>query len=160
AVDAQAGRLYVANANEKAVAVLDLMTLAPKGKIPTAWDPTAVAVLTDGTLVIAAAKGLRLGPADHEKTKKQEKAGRLAGVPKPADADLMAGEQKVAATLARPHAIEPKLTCPSDGEKRFPLRADEKSPTPIEHVFLIVRENKTYDVVMGDFAGANGDAKL
>ncbi len=160
AVDAQANRLYVANANENAVVVLDLATLTPKGKIPTAWYPTAVTVLGDGTVVIASAKGLGLGPTDHEKGKDEYMQGVLTVLAKPSDADLTAGVQKVADNLTRPRQIEPKLTCPTDGEKRFPLRADVGSPTPIEHVFLIVRENKTYDVVMGDFAGANGDPKL
>jgi len=42
----------------------------------------------------------------------------------------------------------------------FPLPPTRGAPTPIEHVFFIVRENKTYDAVLGDLAGANGDPKL
>lgn len=31
---------------------------------------------------------------------------------------------------------------------------------PIQHVFFILKENRTYDQVLGDAAGGNGDAKL
>jgi hypothetical protein len=33
-------------------------------------------------------------------------------------------------------------------------------PTPIRHVVLIVRENKTYDSVLGDLGRGNGDRSL
>ncbi|MEU9497957.1 alkaline phosphatase family protein [Streptomyces sp. NPDC048196] len=33
-------------------------------------------------------------------------------------------------------------------------------PSPIKHVFLIVKENRTYDQVFGDLPQGNGDAKL
>jgi phospholipase C len=66
----------------------------------------------------------------------------------------------VQTNLERPRAIQPPITCPGDGEQRFPLPPDEKSPTPIQHVFVIVRENKTYDAVLGDLAGANGKPSL
>ena len=160
AVDAQAMRIYVANADENAVEALDLTTLAPRGRIPTAWYPTAVAVLPDGSLVIASAKGLGIGATDHEKGPNDFMKGTLQWVPRPSDADLAAGDQIALDNLARPKSFQAQLTCPPSGEKRFPLRADEGSPTPIEHVFLIVRENKTYDAILGDLAGANGDPKL
>src|SRR5262249_22608089 len=34
------------------------------------------------------------------------------------------------------------------------------SPSLIKHVFVIIRENRTYDQILGDVAGANGDASL
>ncbi len=160
AADVAASRLYVANANDDAVEVLDLATLAPKGRIPTAWYPTAVAVLADGSVVIASAKGMGLGPTDHEKGKDDFMQGTLQVVPRPSDADLAMGEAIVAANLARPTMITPQLTCPASGEKRFPLPPDAMSPTPIQHVFLIVRENKTYDAILGDLPTGNGDPKL
>src|SRR5262249_23728835 len=33
-------------------------------------------------------------------------------------------------------------------------------PSTIKHVFLIIRENRTYDQVLGDVAAGNGDASL
>ena len=33
-------------------------------------------------------------------------------------------------------------------------------PSLIKHVFLIIRENRTYDQILGDVAGGNGDPSL
>src|SRR5271167_4234888 len=43
-----------------------------------------------------------------------------------------------------------------------PLAIPEKigDPSKIKHVFLIIRENRTYDQILGDVAGGNGDATL
>jgi YVTN family beta-propeller protein len=160
AIDQASNRIYVANANENSVAVFDLATMMPKGRIPTAWYPTAVGLLSDGTVVIASAKGLGMGPTNMTPDRNGYMKGTLLVVKKPSDSDLMASDKIVADNLARPRSYQTPLTCPSDGEKRFPIPADDKSPSPIKHVFLIVRENKTYDAVLGDLAGANGDASL
>lgn len=36
----------------------------------------------------------------------------------------------------------------------------QDNPSPIRHVFYIIRENRTYDQVLGDVAEGNGDAHL
>src|SRR5262249_61188594 len=66
AVDATAGRIYVANAGENAVQAFDLATMTSLGRIPTGWYPTAVAVLGYGTGLIASGKGMGVGP--HKRT--------------------------------------------------------------------------------------------
>jgi hypothetical protein len=40
----------------------------------------------------------------------------------------------------------------------IPLRLG--APSKIKHVFVIIRENRTYDQILGDVAGANGEASL
>ncbi len=47
-------------------------------------------------------------------------------------------------------------TCPD----KVPLPLDVSKERVIEHVVLIVRENKTYDAIMGDFERGNGDPAL
>ncbi len=158
AVDATANRLYVANAGEDAVQAFDLATLTSLGRIPTAWYPTAVAVLSDGTVVIASGKGLGAGPMDERATGGYF-AGTLQVVPRPSASDLMMGDAQVHANLTRPSSIEVPLTC-TGSPRTFPLPADRGGPTPIEHVFLVVRENKTYDSLLGDLASANGEPSL
>jgi hypothetical protein len=117
-------------------------------------------VLTDGTVVIASGKGLGLGPTDRKRGSGYMQ-GTLSVLPKPTDEEVVKMEAEVAANLARPRSYQPKLACDGAGaEKRFPLRADEGSPSPIQHVFLIVRENKTYDALLGDLPGANGKPEL
>ena len=73
--------------------------------------------------------------------------------------DLSAGDATVKANLTRPRDYEVKLNC-TGAERKFVLPAERGGKTPIEHVFLIVRENKTYDAVLGDLEGANGMASL
>lgn len=160
AVDAAAGRIYVANAGENAVVALDLDSLAILGKVPTAWYPTAVAVRSDGALVIASARGLGPGPSDTD-TAPTFDAGTVQLVPKPTAAELTDGAATVAANLDRPRALEAKLDCPAGSTKpKFPVPAALLGEGAIEHVFLIVRENKTYDALFGDLAGGNGKAEL
>ena len=159
AADLAHDRLYVANAGENAVEVFTLSTMAPLGRVPAAWYPTAVAVGPDGTLLIASAKGLGAGPTDHAPDKNDYMKGTLQMVPMPSLQDLALGDATVRANLTRPKSYEVQLTC-TGMPASFPLPATRGAPTPIEHVFLIVRENKTYDAVLGDLPGANGRADL
>jgi YVTN family beta-propeller protein len=158
-VAADAERVYLANAGENAVVALDIHTLQIIGRIPTAWYPTAVATRSDGSLVIASARGMGRGPSDGS-PEPPFSAGTLQLVPRPSDADLAAGDQVVAANLDRPRANTVTLNCPATGEKRFPLPVEDGNQSPIEHVFLVVRENKTYDSLFGDLDGGNGMANL
>jgi DNA-binding beta-propeller fold protein YncE len=159
AADAAHDRLYVANAGENAVQAFTLSTMAPLGRVPAAWYPTAVAVQADGTLLIASAKGLGAGPTDHAPGKNDYMKGTLQVVPMPSAQDLAMGDATVHANVTRPRNYEVQLSCTGMPES-FPLPATRGAPTPIEHVFLIVRENKTYDAVLGDLPGANGRADL
>jgi YVTN family beta-propeller protein len=157
-----AGRVYVANAGENAVVALDLDTLAIVGKVPTAWYPTAVGVAADGTLIIASARGLGRGPRDG--TAEPDYAdGTLQVVPRPSDDDLRAGTATVAANLDRPHTLEAPLVCANGAQgsaQKFAVPAAVGAPAAITHVFLIVRENKTYDGLFGDMPAGNGKAEL
>jgi phospholipase C len=48
----------------------------------------------------------------------------------------------------------------SDGEKNNPIPMKIGDPSPIKHVFYIIKENRTYDQVLGDMPEGNGDPKL
>jgi YVTN family beta-propeller protein len=152
------GRIYVANAGENAVAALDLDTLALIGKIPTAWYPTAVGVTSDGKVVIASARGLGRGPRDGS-AEPDYADGTLQVVPRPSDDVLRAGSATVAANLDRPHSIEAPVSCTGTPQK-FAVPPALGTPGAITHVFLVVRENKTYDGLFGDMAAGNGAAAL
>jgi DNA-binding beta-propeller fold protein YncE len=158
ALDPARHRLYAANANENAVQVFDSNTMMSKGRIPTAWYPTSIALASDGTLFIAAAKGMGAGPSDHPIGKNEYMQGTLQVLAPPDDADLTSGDAMVKANLTRARDYEVKLNC--TGTPSFPLPPARGDATPIEYVFLIVRENKTYDAVLGDLDGANGMASL
>ncbi len=159
AADVAHDRLYVANAGENAVQAFTLSTMAPLGRVPAAWYPTAVAVRADGSLLIASAKGLGAGPSDHAPGKNDYMQGTLQMVPMPSPQDLAMGDATVHANLTRPKSYEVQLQC-TGTPQTFPLPPQKGAPTPIQHVFFIVRENKTYDAVLGDLAGTNGSPDL
>ena len=147
------GRLYVSLANLNAVAVVDTRTHRRLGDIPTGWYPTKVLVDHERLFVLSA-KGIRARrPNPHG--------------PQPT-ADTRNGPDYVltllqgALTSVSRQEIEPHLkTWTQQVRSGSPLlRPSGGMQRPIRHIFYIVRENRTYDQVMGDVAGANGDPTL
>jgi YVTN family beta-propeller protein len=150
-------KLYVARAADNAVSVLDATTLAPEAAIPVGWYPTSVAV--GGTkLVVTNGKGYGTGPLAQYGSGtpggKDIMNGSVSLV-ELAGADLPALTRQVLSNVERPSTIYPKGCADS------PLLAQGKAP-PIEHIVLIVRENKTYDALLGDLGDPNaqGDPSL
>jgi hypothetical protein len=158
AADVAHDRLYVANAGESAVQAFQLSTMQSLGRVPTAWYPTAVALRSDGTLLILSAKGMGGGPVNASVDKGGFMQGTLQIVPMPSADDLRNGDAVVHDNVMRPKHYETQLAC--SGTPSFPLPPKAGDDTPIKHVFYIVRENKTYDAVLGDLQGSNGDASL
>ncbi len=140
--------LYVACGGNSALAVV--RESAGKwhvdGAIPTAWFPSAVALSADGSLRVLNIKGV--GNTDNKKGAFNARAyeGSLERIPAPTPAQLDAGTREVRA------ANSPRFE-PAGGIANLPALG-------IQHVFLIVKENRTYDGVLGDIAKANGDPKL
>jgi YVTN family beta-propeller protein len=161
ALSPDGSRLYVANAGENCVDVLSTADFTRIGRFPTAWYPTAVGVLPSGGLVITNAKGLGGGPSDGTHFDYGIMKGTLSILDaEPTEAELAAAEADVAANNDRPRTVGPRVMCPASGECRWPLPPEPGLPTPIRHVVLVVRENKTYDVALGDLEGAEGDPSL
>ena len=48
----------------------------------------------------------------------------------------------------------------SKGEPGNPIPMKVGDPSPIKHVFYIIKENRTYDQVLGDMKEGNGDSSL
>ncbi len=145
-------RLYVAQAADNRVAVVDLAEARVVGAVPTAWYPTAVAVSPDGRrLFVANGKGTGTGPSDGGRDRLVNQATvQLVDVPPDAElARLATRADELAARSARLYDVNP------EGFDN-PIPRERGGPTPIEHVFLVVRENKTYDALLGDFPGGKG----
>ena len=121
-----------------------------------------MAVTSDGSVVIASARGLGRGPRDG--TPEPDYAdGTVQVVSRPSDDELRAGSDTVAANLDRPHSLEAPLSCAGGAQgsaQKFAVPATSGAPAAITHVFLVVRENKTYDGVLGDLPGGNGSAAM
>lgn len=165
-------RLYVANAGSNNVAVLDTSNRAEAkvlGFIPTAWYPTSLAVSPNGAkLFVGTAKGtasranyppITPGPdTDYDGKHKYDYIGdvlqgHVAVVAVPGTAALAAYTRQVASNTPAPPAV---LT-------NHNARLADTAFTAfghITHVLYIIRENRTYDQVLGDVRGGSGDPSL
>ena len=138
----QRDRLLVAEAGINAVAVIDAGRRSVLGHLPAGWFPTRVAL--DGDTVYATnAKGHGIGPNASldaplpNSFQMERRHGSLSRYAFPDDAALAAATATVMA---------------NDGF----TAADDAPPLPpaIRHVVIIVKENRTFDEVFGDVAGA------
>lgn len=131
------GWLLVAEAGINAVAVIDARQGRMLGHLPAGWFPTRVALDGD-TVFVANAKGNGTGPNGYTGDTgpvlfSQVRRGSLSIYPLPSADDLA----RNTAFVMEANGFTPRPAPP-------PL------PEGIRHVILIVKENRTYDEVMGD----------
>jgi DNA-binding beta-propeller fold protein YncE len=163
--------LLVANADNNSVAVADVSRPGKSrvaGFLPSGWYPTGAAFSRDGSRIfVLSGKGLTSSPNPRGRQPAiPEAAGQYIGA-------LLQGSLSVlpapgAAALAAYTRTVYALTPYSDASRLKPARAPRRSPvprrvagaSPIKHVFYIIRENRTYDQVLGDMPEGNGDPNL
>ncbi len=151
-------QLFVALGGENAVAVLDVHGDWPilQGHIPTERWPSLVAVSPDGTkLLIGTAKGL-FGPSSANGKEipkagasKEQMTARVAILDIPTPSKLR--ELSVQAKKNFPKGVE--ATRLAKGE----IAQATQHLHQIKHVIYVIKENKSYDQVLGDLPNANGD---
>jgi len=158
-------RLLVANADNNTVAVVDVSKPASEvmGFVPTGWYPTAAMFSRDGRqMFVLSGKGLssesnaRYGP-NRAGYIGNLLTGTLSILPSP-DADALQTLTKMALRVT-PYSDEHRLS-PANAPAASPIPKRVGDPSPITHVFYIVRENRTYDQVLGDLDRGNGDPAL
>lgn len=178
AVNPEGTLLFAANAGNNNVAVIDISKSGNPtvlGFIPTAWYPSALAVSLDGrTLYIGVGKGPGSGP-NVPYTAPPPRLGRtpenLLDNPRrnATQYNYIAGKlQGLVYALNLPRADElshltemvrrntPAVHPEAGGEQEeirrrvFPL---------IKHILYVIRENRTYDQILGDLPQANGDPR-
>jgi YVTN family beta-propeller protein len=170
AVDGKNGIAYVALYNANAIGVVDLSKGATNpvlGMIPVAYAPSSVVLNEDNnTLIVANDKGIgsRLsyecdyGVCDYNT---HQDNGTVSIVPVPDSATLQAMTQQV---FQNNHwDLTQNIKSASGGSpKTKPVAIPAKigDPSLIKHVFLIIRENRTYDQILGDVAAGDGDPSL
>jgi YVTN family beta-propeller protein len=170
AVDATKGVGYVALYNANAVGVVDLTKGAKNpvlGMIPVAYAPSSVVLDTvNNALIVANDKGIGTrysfecdyNVCDYNT---HQDNGTVSIVPVPDSAKLKELSKKV---FENNHwDLKENINSASGGNpktKPVPIPAKIGDPSLIKHVFLIIRENRTYDQVLGDVAAGDGDAKL
>jgi YVTN family beta-propeller protein len=164
--------LYVANADNNSVAVVDVADRGksrPLGFVPTGWYPTFVTTTADGKrLLVASGKGVGTGPSRIKRPidpiapagSFQHHGNQLNGlvsfVDTP-DAKRLADftKQVYDNALYRDMLLERSR---AGAESVIPTNVGE--PSPIKHVLFIMKENRTYDQVFGDLKQGNGDPSL
>lgn len=143
------GRVYVAESGIDAVGVLDASTMHVIEHIPAGWNPSTVAFSPDGkTLYVVNTKGKGAGP----------NAGRGHDPTMP----TYVGSLELGSLSVIPLASLPApetLTQSVIGGNTAAIANRPLLPR-LKHCFLVIRENRTYDEVLGDVAGANGDPSL
>ncbi|MDB5351228.1 MAG: Phosphoesterase family protein [Planctomycetota bacterium] len=167
--------LYVANADNNCIAVVDVEKPGRsqvRGFIPTGWYPTAVALTPDGeTLLIGVGKGnqTKANPIPKGEPLKTEKSkgrpypyigttlsGALSIAPVPDDKQLAAYTETVYRNC--PYSDAQLSAAPHARKTAIPTRVGD--PSPIKHVLYVIKENRTYDQVLGDMKKGNGDPSL
>ena len=166
--------LFVANANINAISVFDVSSSGKArglGFIPVGWYPTSVRISADGhTLYVVNGKGEishpnPQGPMHAVKGKTgigqyigELLNGTLSVIPLPAPGKL---EAQMKIWTAQAYSCVPGATAEKNekpAENPIPQRVGDQSP--IKYVFYIIKENRTYDQVLGDLKPGNGDPSL
>jgi DNA-binding beta-propeller fold protein YncE len=148
-------RLFVAEADNNAVAVFDVATGNLLGRIPTDWYPTAIAE-TNSELLIVSGKGRGThanpdGPVPLTKWPDEKPRayalGQLNGTLRMLPGSFPPPQ------LAR---FSERVAAANNWKNR---RTARRYP-PFRHVIYIIKENRTYDQVLGDMKEGDGDASL
>ncbi len=171
--------LYIANADNNCLAVFDV-TEANNSKslgfIPTGWYPTNVKVV-GSKILVSNGKGfsslpnphgpqpIKVDDSDYQKgstTKKEVQyigslfKGTLSLIDAP-DENLL---KHYSAQVYANTPFKNKLFNDTAKLASNPIPLSAKHKSPIKHVFYIIKENRTYDQVLGDVKNGNGDSSL
>ncbi|MDB5029368.1 bifunctional YncE family protein/alkaline phosphatase family protein [Mucilaginibacter sp.] len=174
-------QLYIANADNNCLAVFDVSKPGfskSMGFIPTGWYPTCVRVINK-KIYVSNGKGFSSmanphgpNPASKKQTVVLHRAtespvpvqyigglfkGTLSIIDVPSTQLLSIYSQAVYHNT--PYSKAKELVV-SGEEAGNPIPNKVGAPSPIKYVFYIIKENRTYDQVLGDVKEANGDTSL
>jgi len=169
AFDGKGNFLYVANGTQNAVAVIRFKPRSRSsrflGLIPVGWYPGALLCdVRRGRLCVANIKGI-------ETVKGQDRQsggmgfnshlyhGSLSLVPIPRPSALPELTAVVWANYHR-ERIAGALLPPRQGQPPRPVPEKIGEPSVFKHVIYIIKENRTYDQVLGDVSPGDGDPSL
>lgn len=181
ALSEDGSRLYIANADNNCLAVFDVTRPGASraiGFIPVGWYPTSVKVV-NRKIYVANGKGFssKANPNGPNPARRREEVtyqkgdlkkvqeveyigglfkGTMSIIPEPSPEDL--GVYSTITYRNTPYKKE--LEIRPEGEEGNPIPMMVGKPSPIKYVFYIVKENRTYDQVLGDMKEGNGDTSL
>ena len=161
---------YVSLGQSNAIAVVDLTTdsaNAVLGYIPTAYFPTSIAYdKANSQIVVCDDKGIgaqgSIGKAEGVSGyNTHQESGAVSLIPVPSRSQLAKMTKQVIKNNHWNSAdiqVGPAYANPNATPVAIPAHIGE--PSLIKHVFLIIKENRTYDQMLGDVAQGNGDPSL
>ncbi len=182
ALSADDKALYIANADNNCLAVFNVSKPGASkslGFIPTGWYPTCVRVV-ENSLLVSNGKGFEsmanpYGPQpDNSKIKTPYQKeittegkqtvqyigslfkGSLSFIPVPKGNEL----EKYSIQVYKNTPYNKNKEAFAAGEAGNPVPQKVGDPSPIKYVFYIIKENRTYDQVLGDMKEGNGDSSL
>ena len=174
-------RLYVSNADNNCLAVFEVEKLGQSkslGFIPVGWYPTSLKIVK-GKLYVANGKGFSSfanpkgpNPIVKKQTVTYQKSDNTATAPSEYIGGLMKGTMSIfkepstqelavlseAVYLNTPYNKDIEMNAAGEKGNPIPMKVGEASP--IKYVYYILKENRTYDQVLSDVAGGNGDTTL
>ena len=166
AFNAKGDELYVANGTQNAVAVFRFHPGESKllGLIPVGWFPGAVAydplrhrLMVANIKGVGSTRGLKGKQANEFNTYQYH--GTLSIVPIPQSQELPSLTCTVLENYRHPLLEEARQPArPNQPSRPIPQRVGE--PSVFEHVVYIIKENRTYDQVLGDIPTGNGNPSL
>lgn len=142
--------LFVSLGGENAVALVRNRHVVEY--IPAGWYPTGLALGLDGTLYVSNGKGERSPPNPQFDPRKRNSGGYVASI---TVGSVRAIPRSAYATLQTANALAGAAPL-----WRAPTRSILHAHGPIAHVIYIIKENRSYDQVLGDESKANGDPAL
>jgi YVTN family beta-propeller protein len=168
--------LLVANANTNNLAVINVKepgASTPLGFIPTGWYPTSVRVSRDGqTIYVTNGKGQssranREGPnpavpGGAGRTREYIGGlfrGTLSIIPMPS-ATRMGVHSRTVYECSPIRRGDPMAVTGTRAADDQPIPGRVGDASPIKYVVYIIKENRTYDQILGDMPEGNGDAHL
>jgi len=174
--------LYVANADNNCLAVFDVSkpgSGTSRGFIPVGWYPDAVKVI-GRKIWVANGKGLssmanpfgpnpvnRRSEVIYQKGDTVKRAlpvqyigglfkGTMSIIDEPGEKELGVYSELVYQNV--PYTKAGELLAKGEPGNPVPMKVGD--PSPVKYVFYIIKENRTYDQVLGDVKEGNGDSSL
>ena len=167
--------IYVANGMDNALAVVALGKMSNlksaeknsqiNGFIPTGAYPGAISISTDNQLFVAniEGEGAKIPTQIKNSTRSSYNSHRMMAsisvIPVPSKEQLKIYTQKVEAAS---QFFRLALTSEMPRKQVEPIPIPERigEPSLFKHVLYIIKENRTYDQVLGDMKKGDGDANL
>jgi YVTN family beta-propeller protein len=166
AFDKSGKTLFACNGTQNAVAVFSFKPGNSRllGLIPVGWFPAA-AVYDAPRKAICVANLKGLSPGRPRKStgrleyNSMQYQGSLSLVPVPAGRELAELTRTARADLRYPLLAQARLAA-RPGQPACPVPERVGEPSVFQHVIYIIKENRTYDQVLGDVSEGNGDPTL